>query len=201
MNNLKDSKEKNEEKKPYGYDFLIKNKKKPLIYIAGSHLKGTNNSFKIRKEITKALNKNGFYTNDPVFNQLYMLLGETVDLDNFKYNTRVRDEVYKILSFENVVKGDLELILESDGFLMYYETPSVGTSMELLSAKQNKKPTCMWYLGRKGTLKDKNPWLNYHLDFSADGSEGLEKCIEWLNKIFLIKSLVKLIYPFFVKKI
>lgn len=184
MSNSEDSKGKNEDKKLYGYDFLIKNKKKPMIYIAGSHLKGTDSSFKIRRDITKALNEGGFYTYDPVFYQLYVLLGETVDLDKFKYNTKIRDEVYKILSFENVVNGDLELILESDGFLMYYENPSVGTSMELFFAKQNKKPTCMWYIGRKGTLKDKNPWLNYHLDFSADGPEGLEKCVGWLSKIF-----------------
>jgi nucleoside 2-deoxyribosyltransferase len=59
---------------------------------------------------------------------------------------------------EEIVEGDKEDIRQCDGLLVYFDKPSVGTSMEVFYAHS---------LGKRIVIIDKSdrplsPWLTYH---------------------------------------
>lgn len=57
-----------------------------------------------------------------------------------------------------IVEGDKDDILASDAVLVWFERPSVGTSMEVLFAWMNDIPVVV--VNRSG--KPPSPWLLYH---------------------------------------
>lgn len=59
---------------------------------------------------------------------------------------------------ESIVEGDKADIMACDGILVYFEKPSVGTSMEVLFAWERNKPVVV--VNRSG--KPPSPWLVYH---------------------------------------
>jgi nucleoside 2-deoxyribosyltransferase len=60
-----------------------------------------------------------------------------------------------------IVAGDLEDLDACDAVLVYYDKPSVGTSMEVFHAKHNlKKPVIV--IDHSGAKP--SPWLVYHAD-------------------------------------
>jgi nucleoside 2-deoxyribosyltransferase len=75
---------------------------------------------------------------------------------------------------KEIVENDKEDILSCDALLVYYDKPSVGTSMEILFAHQ---------LGKRMVLVDKSdkplsPWLLYHCDVIV---KSLDEAIEVLR--------------------
>jgi nucleoside 2-deoxyribosyltransferase len=75
---------------------------------------------------------------------------------------------------KEIVENDKEDILSCDALLVYYDKPSVGTSMEILFAHQ---------LGKSMVLVDKSdkplsPWLLYHCDAIV---KSLDQAIEVLK--------------------
>jgi len=59
---------------------------------------------------------------------------------------------------EGIVRGDKEDINACDVVIVWYERPSVGTSMEVLYAWERGKPVII--IDRSG--KPLSPWLAYH---------------------------------------
>lgn len=57
-----------------------------------------------------------------------------------------------------IVEGDKADIDACDGVLVWFERPSVGTSMEVLHAWERGKPVVV--VNRSG--KPASPWLTYH---------------------------------------
>ena len=76
-----------------------------------------------------------------------------------------------------LVKQDLELIDKSDVLVVYYDKPSVGTSMEMFYAKHNlKKPVVL--VTKK---KDLSPWLCYHCSVICNNLVDAKKIINQLG--------------------
>lgn len=59
---------------------------------------------------------------------------------------------------KEIVEGDKADIDACDGMVVWFERPSVGTSMEVLYAWENSKPVAI--VNRSG--KPVSPWLSYH---------------------------------------
>lgn len=57
-----------------------------------------------------------------------------------------------------IVRGDIEDINASDALLVYFDAPSVGTSMEVFYAHQQGKPVIVVDKSRKPL----SPWLTFH---------------------------------------
>lgn len=57
-----------------------------------------------------------------------------------------------------IVTGDLQDIATAEGILVSYDKPSVGTSMEIVYARQQGKLIVV--VARPGTII--SPWLKYH---------------------------------------
>jgi len=163
---------------PFGYDFLIKNVTKPMIYVAGFISRHPAYAFKLRKEITRKCNEHGILTHDPLFVGIYELEGFPKDLNTVKYNWKYRDEVIKNTGSTNIVERDLRAIRSCDGFLMYYDKsiPIIGTAMELFYVNHIlNKPTALWNISNHPIT---SIWLKEHLDFI---STDLEVCVNWLK--------------------
>ncbi len=58
----------------------------------------------------------------------------------------------------SIVEGDKGDIDDCDGMLVWFEKPSVGTSMEVLYAWERQKPVVV--VNRSG--RPPSPWLVYH---------------------------------------
>lgn len=59
---------------------------------------------------------------------------------------------------EEIVLGDKRDIIDCDALLVYFDHPSVGTSMEVLFAYDNARPVVVW----NTTGRALSPWLTYH---------------------------------------
>jgi nucleoside 2-deoxyribosyltransferase len=70
-------------------------------------------------------------------------------------------------SVAEIVENDIKDIQECSALLVYYDQPSVGTSMEVLLAHQMGKPIVLV----DASDKPLSPWLMYHVDFIAVGLE------------------------------
>ncbi len=76
---------------------------------------------------------------------------------------------------EQIVEEDIQDIFQSDVVLVYFDKPSVGTSMEIRIAKEE--------FGKKVVLVNKSdaplsPWLTYHCDLVC---RSLDEAIEKLS--------------------
>lgn len=76
-----------------------------------------------------------------------------------------------------IVENDKQDILNSDILLVYYDKPSVGTSMEILFAYSFNKPILLI----NKSDKPLSPWLIYHASHIVN---SLEEAIKWLIKTF-----------------
>ena len=74
-----------------------------------------------------------------------------------------------------VVEGDLDDIRRSDALLVYYSRPSVGTSMEIMYAKEMGKPVVI-VNASGGPL---SPWHYYHMDAVAPSVEKALLFLRW----------------------
>lgn len=64
-----------------------------------------------------------------------------------------------------IVAGDLEDLVECDALVVYFDKPSVGTSMEIFHAHHNLgKPVVLINKAPPGPL---SPWLKHHSDYVA----------------------------------
>jgi len=63
---------------------------------------------------------------------------------------------------EDIVNGDMKDIRASDGILVYYDGPSVGTAMEIFYAKSVLKKIVVIVYKAETTP---SPWLVHHSDF------------------------------------
>lgn len=75
---------------------------------------------------------------------------------------------------EEIVENDKSDIMQCDALLVYYEKPSVGTSMEVLFAWNNGIPSIV--VDKSG--RPLSPWLLYH---SAKVVASLDEAIAFLN--------------------
>lgn len=75
---------------------------------------------------------------------------------------------------DEIVTNDKQDIDECDALLVYYDKPSVGTSMEILYAWERKRPIVLVDVSDKPL----SPWLIYHVTV-IKGS--LAEAIAWLN--------------------
>ena len=60
-----------------------------------------------------------------------------------------------------IVEGDKRDIDECDAMIVYFEKPSVGTSMEVLYGWENKKPIALVNVSNRPL----SPWLKYHSSY------------------------------------
>lgn len=74
-----------------------------------------------------------------------------------------------------IVENDKSDILQCDSLLVYYEKPSVGTSMEVLFAYDNGIPAVV--VDKSG--KPLSPWFVYH---SSAVFPSLDAAVSFLNK-------------------
>lgn len=77
-------------------------------------------------------------------------------LDPMRRDYRGREQEPGIAA--EIVRGDTEDIAEVDALLVYFDKPSVGTSMEVLLAHQQGKPVIV--VDASG--KPLSPWLTHH---------------------------------------
>lgn len=92
------------------------------------------------------------------------------------------DRDYRGKESENVasiVEGDKDDIAVCDAVLVYFEKPSVGTSMEVFFAWQLGKPVVI--VNRSG--KPPSPWLVYHSSTVVGSIEEAIAKIEAIEKI------------------
>lgn len=68
---------------------------------------------------------------------------------------------------EDIVIGDKADIDSSDALVVWYERPSVGTSMEVLYAWERRKPVAI--IDKSG--KPLSPWLQYHATYICSSVE------------------------------
>lgn len=76
-----------------------------------------------------------------------------------------------------LIKQDLELIDMSDLVLVYYDKPSVGTSMEMFYAKNNLRKLVILVTKEK----DLSPWLCYHCSVICNSLVDAKKIINQLG--------------------
>lgn len=76
-----------------------------------------------------------------------------------------------------IVEGDKADIDSCDAVLVYFERPSVGTSMEVLYAWERKKPVALVDKSNKPI----SPWLSYH---SAYVSTTIEDAVHRITSHF-----------------
>lgn len=76
-------------------------------------------------------------------------------------------------SFCEIVEGDKADIDQCDAMLVYFERPSVGTSMEVLWAWIQEMPVIV--IDRSG--RPLSPWLRYH---STETVQAIEQAVELL---------------------
>jgi nucleoside 2-deoxyribosyltransferase len=74
-------------------------------------------------------------------------------------------------NFRDIVEGDKRDIYQSDGVLVYFEKPSVGTSMEVLYAYERRKPVVVVNVSGKPI----SPWLAYHATITTSLATGVAK--------------------------
>jgi len=74
-------------------------------------------------------------------------------------------------SVREIVEGDKADIDQCDVVLVYFERPSVGTSMEVFYAWGCGKPVVI--IDKSG--KPLSPWLTYHSVYACDTIEGAVK--------------------------
>jgi len=69
---------------------------------------------------------------------------------------------------EEIVKGDLQMIDDSDAVFVGYrdDVPSVGTAMEIRYASETDTPVVVWQRDDSETIA--SPWLEYHADIIRD---------------------------------
>lgn len=76
-----------------------------------------------------------------------------------------------------IVTEDLADIFNSDGLIVYFDRPSVGTSMEIVYARAANKPIVV--VNASGKVV--SPWLLHHSNkivfFLADAADALEELI------------------------
>ncbi|WP_089177229.1 nucleoside 2-deoxyribosyltransferase [Bosea sp. AS-1] len=99
-------------------------------------------------------------------------------LDGICFDPMVRD--YRGRELEpgiasEIVENDKSDILQCDSLLVYYEKPSVGTSMEVLFAYDNGIPAIV--VDKSG--KPLSPWLVYH---SSAVFSSLDAAVSFLNE-------------------
>lgn len=75
---------------------------------------------------------------------------------------------------EEIVENDKSDIMQCDALLVYYERPSVGTSMEVLFAWSNGIPSIVVDRSERPL----SPWLLYHC---AQVVKSLDEAIAFLN--------------------
>jgi nucleoside 2-deoxyribosyltransferase len=80
---------------------------------------------------------------------------------------------YEHLDYEEIVEGDKEDIRSCDALLVYYDKPSVGTSMEILYAHDRNKQIVLV----DKSDKPLSPWLLYHCQVVT---KSLDEAIESL---------------------
>lgn len=104
-----------------------------------------------------------------------------LDIDPMKRDYRgVEADVYR-----EIVDLDKLDIRNADALLVYYEKPSVGTSMEMFYAWTLGKPIVM--LTPEGTRI--SPWLRYHTTKIMEVPKGsslketINKAVSWLETI------------------
>jgi nucleoside 2-deoxyribosyltransferase len=86
-------------------------------------------------------------------------------------------------SVAEIVEGDKSDIDQCDAVLVYFERPSVGTSMEVLYAWERKKPVIVI----DHSDKPISPWLKYHSNYiclSVFEAISLIKFRESLRNVF-----------------
>jgi nucleoside 2-deoxyribosyltransferase len=75
-----------------------------------------------------------------------------------------------------IVEGDKEDIRECDVFLVNYDRPSVGTSMEVLLAWQQDKPVIVVHKPDAVI----SPWLRYHsTKFFTSFDDAIKQIEDW----------------------
>ena len=112
------------------------------VYLAGPiHGKSDAEAIDWREAATKALNRIGYQTRNPM------------DRD---YRGMEMDKGIKDL----IVEGDKEDILNSDIILAYVPDPSAGTSMEILFGSMKG----LLIITVVPDLKKASPWIHYHSD-------------------------------------
>ena len=79
-------------------------------------------------------------------------------------------------NFREIVEGDKADIDQCDAMLVYFERPSVGTSMEVLWAWLQEIPVIV--IDKSG--KPLSPWLRYH---SAETVQTVEQAVELLLSV------------------
>lgn len=75
---------------------------------------------------------------------------------------------------EEIVEGDKQDILECDGIIVFFDQPSVGTSMEVMFAHQQDRIVII--INRSG--KPVSPWLLYHSHAIVD---TIDEALEFLR--------------------
>lgn len=83
------------------------------------------------------------------------------------------------LDYREIVELDKRDVLASDVVLVRYERPSVGTSMEVLFAWENRIPVVLWCVGDPAV----SPWLLYHS--TAIG-------FSWVDCVIVIRRILDL---------
>lgn len=96
------------------------------------------------------------------------LIGEENTLDPMRRDYRGRE----MNCVDEIVEGDKTDIDNCTHMLVYYDKPSVGTSMEILYAWERKIP--VFLITNKETRL--SPWLVYHSKVFYSFEEALNKC-------------------------
>lgn len=97
--------------------------------------------------------------------------GECIDPLNRDYRGRELDEG----AAAEIVGGDLCDIDEADALLVYFDKPSVGTSMEVFYAFHAGKPVVIW----DASSQPLSPWL---IHFSNYQTRNMEAALNWLKE-------------------
>jgi len=95
-------------------------------------------------------------------------------LDNMSRDYRGKE----LDNFREIVEGDKYDIDSCDAMLVYYEKPSVGTSMEVLWAWLNHTPVHV-----ATEQKNLSPWLLYHATSISTLEEACEKINESASRV------------------
>lgn len=121
--------------------------------------------FKVRDYITPILSK--IYDDYDIVNPF--MVGERYNEGLYDYKGSSEKEINDLFSYnidrrnENIVESDLKHIDKCNMLVSYIERPSVGTSMEIIYAKRERKIPVVLVFDTDIDISF-HPWLNYYSD-------------------------------------
>lgn len=100
--------------------------------------------------------------------------GAAFCLDPMRRDGRGREQQEGVVA--EIVEGDKLDIMQCAGLIVYYDQPSVGTSMEILFAWEQGKPIALVNASGKPD-QELSVWLRYHCTVFAD----IRSALDFLN--------------------